>query len=74
VAIPSCYKKRLVLYKWLINHFVSDRKYTEKEVNEIICRYHNDYATFRCDFVDLGLMERENDIYWRIEWQMPELR
>ena len=74
VAIPSGYKKRFVLYKWLINHFDFDRKYTEKEVNEIISRYHNDYATFRRDFVDLGLMERENDIYWRIEWQMPELR
>jgi hypothetical protein len=74
VAIPSGYKKRFVLYKWLINHFDFDRKYTEKEVNEIISRYHNDYATFRRDFVDLGLMERENGIYWRVEWQMPELR
>lgn len=74
VAIPSGYKKRLVLYKWLINHFEFDRKYTEKEVNQIISQYHEDFATFRRDFVDLGLMERENGIYWRIEWQMPELR
>jgi hypothetical protein len=57
----------------LVNHFKYDRKYTEKEVNETIQRYHNDYATFRRDFVDLGLMMRENGIYWRIEWQMPDL-
>ena len=73
IAIPSGYKKRLVLYKWLVSHFKEHRNYTEKEVNEIIQRYYEDYATSRRDFVDLGLMAREKGIYWRIEWQMPEL-
>ena len=73
-AIPAGYKKRLVLYKWLVSHFEYDRKYTEGEVNEIVQRYHEDYATFRRDFVGLGLMMRENGLYWRIEWQMPDLK
>jgi DNA-binding MarR family transcriptional regulator len=72
--IPVGYKKRLVLYKWLVSHFEEGRKYTEIEVNEIIQRYHPDYASVRRAFIDHGLMERKNAIYWRIEWQIPDLR
>jgi hypothetical protein len=72
-AIASGYKKWLVLLKWVANRFETGRRYTEQEVNEIIQRHHPDYALFRREMVDNGLMERENGIYWRIEWQMPEL-
>lgn len=72
-SIASGYKKWLVLLKWVANRFEMGRRYTEQEVNEIIQRHHPDYALFRREMVDNGLMERENGIYWRIEWQMPEL-
>ena len=72
-AIPTGYKKRLVVLKWLVNHFEEGVRYRETEVNEIIERHHPDYCTLRREFIDNGLMERENGTYWRIEWKMPDL-
>ena len=72
-AIPSGYKKRLVIYKWLAEKFEFDKQYQEVEVNDIISQYHPDYASFRRDLVDLGFMARERGVYWRTEWQNPRL-
>ena len=72
-AIPTGYKKRLVVLKWLVNHFEEGVRYRETEVNEIIEEHHPDYCTLRREFIDNRLMERENGAYWRIEWQMPDL-
>ena len=71
-AIPMGYKKRLALLKWLVRRFEMGRKYTEKEVNAIISRHHPDYCTLRREFITNGLMEREDGVYWRIEWHMPD--
>ena len=70
-AMPTGYKKRLVVLKWMADHFEQDRRYTEREVNEIIERHHGDYCLLRREMVDVGLMDRENGIYWRLPWQMP---
>jgi len=72
-AIPSGYKKRLVIYKWLADKFEYDKQYQEVEVNTIISQYHPDYASFRRDLVDLGFMARKRGVYWRTEWQNPRL-
>jgi DNA-binding transcriptional ArsR family regulator len=72
-AIPTGYKKRLAVLKWLVNYFDEDVKYTEQEVNSIIERHHPDYCTLRREFITNGLMARENGVYWRIAWQMPDL-
>jgi DNA-binding transcriptional ArsR family regulator len=76
IDLPSGYKKRLVILKWLINYFKRDKKYTEKEVNQIIQQHHQDSATIRRAFISNGLMAREGGggKYWRIQWQMPELK
>jgi DNA-binding transcriptional ArsR family regulator len=70
-AMPTGYKKRLVVLKWLANHFEQDRRYTEREVNEIIEHHHEDYCMLRREMVDGGLMDRENGVYWRLDWEMP---
>ena len=72
-TIPASHKKRLVVLKWLVSYFDEGIQYPEKEVNSIIERHHPDYCTLRREFIINGLMERENDIYWRIKWQMPDL-
>ncbi len=72
-AIPSGYKKRLVIYKWLADKFEYDKQYQEVEVNTIISQYHPDYASFRRDLVDLGFIARKRGVYWRTEWQNPRL-
>jgi len=72
-SLPMGYKKRLAVLKWLVNRFAENRKYTEKEINGIIERHHPDYCTIRREFVEYGLMKRENGKYWRVEWKMPDL-
>ena len=70
--IPAGYKKRLVVLRWLVNHFAEGVKYPEAEINEIITRHHPDTATLRREFIMNRLMEREGGVYWRVAWQMPE--
>jgi hypothetical protein len=71
-ALPIGYKKRLAVLKWLAGHFEEGVKYSEPEVNEIITRYYEDYCLIRREFIEEGLMERKDRIYWRVDWQMPE--
>lgn len=65
--IPDVRKKRDVILPWLADHFARGRRYTELEVNEIICRVHPDFATLRRELVGAKLMQRESGIYWRVE-------
>ena len=65
-AIPSQDKKKQVLMRWLVERFEMDRKYAEKEVNEIITPHHDDYAFWRRYMIENGVMARKNGIYWRL--------
>ncbi len=70
--IPASRKKRLVILQWLIDKFDPAKTYTEPEVNQILSRYHDDYATLRREFIGYQLMERDNGIYQRLKsdrWQ-----
>ena len=64
--IPASRKKRLVILQWLINKFEMNIDYTERQINEIIKRYHFDYATLRREFIGYQMMEREKGIYKRL--------
>jgi predicted DNA-binding protein YlxM (UPF0122 family) len=66
-SIPRQWKKREVILSYLVEQFESDRRYTEKEVNEIISRTHEDYAALRRYLVDSRRLAREREIYWRID-------
>jgi predicted transcriptional regulator len=66
-SIPRQWKKREVILSYLVEQFESDRRYTEKEVNEIISRTHEDYAALRRYLVDSLRLAREREIYWRID-------
>lgn len=46
------------------------RKYTEKEINEYIRKFHEDFATIRREFIMNHYMYRENGIY---ELNPPEM-
>ena len=65
--IPAQRKKRDVILRWLAGHFQQGRKYREAEVNAILKRYHEDYATLRREFIMTKLMEREGGFYWRTD-------
>lgn len=64
--IPTQYKKRMVILRWLVTKFEMDARYTEKEVSERLKQYHPDYAALRRYLVETRLMQRENGIYWRL--------
>jgi hypothetical protein len=66
LEIPLNQKKFRVLVSWLVTQFDTGVRYTEKQVNEIISRYHEDYATLRRALIDQNLMQREKGVYWRV--------
>ncbi|MFN8374704.1 MAG: metalloregulator ArsR/SmtB family transcription factor [Anaerolineae bacterium] len=68
---PSSDKKWNVILKWLTQYFEEGVQYTEKQVNEILTRFNEDYATLRRDLVDYKYMQREKGIYWKLS-AVPE--
>jgi predicted transcriptional regulator len=68
-AFPAQEKKFLVLLKYVVMAFESGLRYPEREVNEILSRYHEDTALLRRSLVDYRMMAREGGggAYWRIE-------
>ncbi|MTV49971.1 DUF2087 domain-containing protein [Heliobacillus mobilis] len=63
---PDKEKRRIIILNHLIRKFAQNRKYNEKEVNEIIKEVYPDYAIIRRCFIDYGFMERADDgsAYW----------
>jgi predicted transcriptional regulator len=65
-SIPHQWKKREVILRYLLKQFEPNQRYSEREVNEIISRTHEDYATLRRELVDTRRMARDHEVYWRI--------
>jgi hypothetical protein len=63
--VPAKRKKRMVVLRWLADHFRPAERYPEAQVNEILRRYHEDPATLRRLMVDEHLMQRARGLYWR---------
>jgi predicted transcriptional regulator len=64
-TIPAQRKKLLVVLNHLAAAFDPGRRYWEREVNEILGRFHSDTATLRRELVGAGLMTRQGGQYWR---------
>lgn len=65
--IPTQRKKREIVLAEILKQFESDREYTEKEVNEIILRYHDDYCTIRREMIAFGMVTRHHETYKRVK-------
>lgn len=65
--IPTQRKKREIVLAQILEQFDFNREYSEKEVNEIIMRYHEDYCTIRREMIAFGMMTRNHEIYKRIK-------
>ena len=65
--IPTQRKKREIVLFEILKQFETDREYGEKEVNEIILRYHEDFCTIRREMIAFGMMTRDHDIYKRVK-------
>jgi DNA-binding transcriptional ArsR family regulator len=65
-TFPSKHSRYLEVLGVLITDFAPDSDYPEAEVNQILGRRNEDFATLRRDLVDLGFMTRANGIYRRM--------
>jgi hypothetical protein len=75
LSVPSARGKRLVVLNYLAGLFEPGRRYPEGEVNELLGRYHPDYAMLRRYLVDDGFLDRADEpapsgtrsvkVYWR---------
>lgn len=68
-AFPSQQKKYEVVMRHVVQAFEPGKRYTEKQVNEILSRFNEDTAQMRRSLIDLGLMQRQGGggEYWRSE-------
>ena len=66
-CIPSQLKKKEIIYEYMIREMEFDRDYSEKELCEIIIKYHDDFATIKRDLIGLGFISQQDRIYRRLK-------
>ena len=66
---PVQERKLRVILRYALQTFEAGQRYSEKEVNARLKRYHPDSATLRRALVDLGWLQRQStgQAYWRAE-------
>lgn len=65
--IPLTPKKQLAILRHIVKGFEPERRYTEKELNEALRRFHKDTASLRRYLIDFQFFERTRtgSEYWR---------
>jgi biotin operon repressor len=68
-TIPAQRKKLEAILRYVVKAFEPGKRYSEKQVNEMLGKYHEDTATLRRELVGYKLMNREGGVgeYWRVE-------
>lgn len=60
---PAQRKKKLVVLEHMVKGLELGKVYQEKEINEYLKQYHEDYATLRRELIMCQFMYRENNQY-----------
>ncbi len=63
--LPAQRSKRKYLLEYILAQFEPNKVYREEEVNRIISRYHDDFATVRREFIAEKMMDRSEGNYRR---------
>jgi predicted transcriptional regulator len=68
-AFPAQRKKQAVILRHIVQVFEPDRRYSEKQVKNVLANFSDDTASLRRNLVAFGLMKREGGggDYWRAE-------
>lgn len=66
-SIPVQRKKRLIVLKQIAQEFEPGKIYLEKEVNEIIENWHEDYCYLRREMIGEGILMRKAGKYRRVD-------
>ena len=64
-SIPAPHGKRRVVLDFLAAQFEPGKVYPEAAVNDILGRFHPDFASLRRYLVDEEFLERRDAFYWR---------
>lgn len=65
VIMPSRRAKLRLVLDHIAQDFEPGQTFPEVEVNEVLQRYHDDYAALRRYLVDEGFLTRDAGVYWR---------
>jgi len=67
--IPAQRKKREAVLRHVVQDFIPGKRYSEKQVNAMLARFHPDTASLRRELVGMQLMAREGGggDYWRLD-------
>jgi len=70
-SFPAQEKKFQVLLRYVLDAFEPGKRYSEKQVNQLLSRYSDDTAALRRGLIEYKLMAREvtqgSSTYWRID-------
>ena len=65
ISIPVKLPKKLAVLRHIASELSPDTKYPEKQLNEIIAKYHPDTAALRRHMIEYGILERDGEsVYW----------
>jgi len=65
ISIPVKLAKKLAVLRHIASDLAPDTKYPEKQLNEIIAKYHDDTAALRRHMIEYGILERDGEsVYW----------
>jgi hypothetical protein len=65
ISIPVKSAKKIAVLNKIAGFLSVDSKYTEKELNAEIAKFHSDTAAIRRHMIEYGILERDRDsVYW----------
>lgn len=65
ISIPAKSSKRIAVLNRIATNFSRGIQYSEKEINEVISRFHQDTAAIRRYMIENKIMERDTtSTYW----------
>jgi hypothetical protein len=68
ISIPVKLPKKLAVLRHIASELSPDTKYPEKQLNEIIAKYHPDTAALRRHMIEYGILERDGEsVYWVVD-------
>lgn len=64
-SIPAQRKKERICLEEIAKELELGRPYSERELNQVLLRFHQDYCTLRRDMISEGILRREEGLYTR---------
>lgn len=65
-SIPAQRKKERICLEEIAKELELGRPYPERELNQVLLRFHQDYCTLRRDMISEGILRREEGLYTRL--------